>query len=129
MRATPMSMFFSRARATASSIVRSTRGPGVRKGGVGWTAAACACGDCAGTAGVAGVVCAAAGTIADNTSAAAVTTFFFTIASNLTFGMKPSSLPVIAAAVALLAHRFRLGGHLGALLGLQHLVDAIQQQH
>src|SRR5258708_7083329 len=32
IRATPMSIFFSRARATASSIERSTRGPAVTKG-------------------------------------------------------------------------------------------------
>ncbi len=34
MRATEMSMFFSSARATASSTVRSTRGPGVTNGGL-----------------------------------------------------------------------------------------------
>ena len=64
MRATAMSMFLSRARAAASSMERSTRGPVVRNG-------ADACGPLTGAVGVCpaggvcgcavGVVCAAAG--------------------------------------------------------------------
>src|SRR5262245_10043665 len=126
MRATPMSMFFSRARATASSIDRSTRGPDVRKGAVDCAATAAVGVWPAGTCGAAGV-CAIAGETAASTSAAAVTTFFVTIASN-TLGMKPG-LP-LAAPVArpLLAHLLGLLGHLDALLGRQQLVDAVEHQ-
>jgi hypothetical protein len=75
MRATLMSMFRSRARATASSIERSTRGPGVTNGGVGWTGVM-ACG-AAGVCG-AGVCAEAADTVSVSTAAAVMTTFFFT---------------------------------------------------
>src|SRR5262245_44097398 len=56
IRATAMSMLRSRARATASSSARSTRGPDVRKG---W--AGCSAPTAAGAAGEAAGVCAATG--------------------------------------------------------------------
>src|SRR5688572_18602572 len=126
MRATPMSMFFSRARATASSIDRSTRVPGVMKGGVCWIARAI---------GVGLVVCAADGpalTTALNTAAAVTTTFFFTkssaveneIRTNSTGRGAAAAPAAIAAIVATLHHRFDLG----ALIDGQHFVHAVDHQ-
>src|SRR5262245_273799 len=128
MRATAMSMFLSRPRATASSSVRSTRGPGVRKGADDWAAGSGATGVWpAGIAGAAGV-CAIAGDSPASTRAADSTTFFFTNASN-TLGLE-TRLLTIAATVArpltapLLRHRVELD----ALLGRQELVDAVQHE-
>src|SRR3954471_5549291 len=128
MRATAMSMFLSRARATASSSARSTRGPGVLNGALDWPVATGATGGWpAGIAGAAGV-CAIAGANAASTRTADSSTFFFTNASN-TLELK-IGLPTIAAAIArpLAAHLFRLGVDLGALFGRQHLIHAIEHQ-
>src|SRR5262245_45653129 len=132
MRATPMSMFFSRERATASSIERSTRGPSVLNcfDGVG-ACVACVCSNsaraCAGFSSTpSGPLCASAGlagSAANRTAAAVTTTFFFTRSSN-TSGMGTELTRTATAVTRLREHRLDLR----ALFRRQHFVHPVQHE-